>query len=225
MDSTDWPAAEFQAHRAHLRAVAYRMLGSLTEADDAVQEAWLRLTRADAGDVRNMRAWLTTVVSRVCLDMLRTRMARREDPARRARAGPGRHLRRGRSRAACAAGRLGRSRAARRPRHAVSCRTARLRPARHLRRPVRADRARPGPFPGRRQAAGQPCQAPAARHYRLSRGRSRQAARGGRRLPGRRPRGGLRGPAGRPRPGRGAPRRRGHRPAGPVPAGPRRTAR
>ncbi|MGA8463648.1 MAG: sigma-70 family RNA polymerase sigma factor [Trebonia sp.] len=80
MDTTDWAAAEFQAHRAHLRAVAYRMLGSLTEADDAVQEAWLRLTRTDAGDVRNLRAWLTTVVSRVCLDMLRTRMARREDP-------------------------------------------------------------------------------------------------------------------------------------------------
>ena len=80
MDTTDWPAAEFQAHRAHLRAVAYRMLGSLTEADDAVQETWLRLTRSDAGDVRTMRAWLTTVVSRVCLDMLRTRTARREDP-------------------------------------------------------------------------------------------------------------------------------------------------
>ena len=80
MDTTDWPAAEFQAHRAHLRAVAYRMLGSLTEADDAVQEAWLRLSRTDADDVRNMRAWLTTVVSRVCLDMLRTRVARREDP-------------------------------------------------------------------------------------------------------------------------------------------------
>lgn len=80
MDTTDWPAAEFQAHRAHLRAVAYRMLGSLNEADDAVQETWLRLTRADAGDVRNMRAWLTTVTSRVCLDMLRARTARREEP-------------------------------------------------------------------------------------------------------------------------------------------------
>jgi RNA polymerase sigma factor (sigma-70 family) len=75
-----WPAAEFQAHRAHLRAVAYRMLGSLTEADDAVQETWLRLTSTDADGVRNMRAWLTTVVSRVCLDMLRARTARREDP-------------------------------------------------------------------------------------------------------------------------------------------------
>ena len=80
MDTTDWPTAEFQAHRAHLRAVAYRMLGSLTEADDAVQETWLRLTSTDAGDVRNLRAWLTTVVSRVCLDMLRARTARREEP-------------------------------------------------------------------------------------------------------------------------------------------------
>jgi RNA polymerase sigma-70 factor (ECF subfamily) len=80
VDTTDWPAAEFQAHRAHLRAVAYRMLGSLTEADDAVQETWLRLTSTGTADVRNLRAWLTTVVSRVCLDMLRARTARREDP-------------------------------------------------------------------------------------------------------------------------------------------------
>ncbi len=80
MGTTDWPAAEFQAHRAHLRAVAYRMLGSLAEADDAVQETWLRLTSTDTDDVRNLRAWLTTVVSRVCLDMLRARTARREDP-------------------------------------------------------------------------------------------------------------------------------------------------
>jgi RNA polymerase sigma-70 factor (ECF subfamily) len=82
VNTTDWPAAEFQAHRAHLRAVAYRMLGSLTEADDAVQEAWLRLTGTStgAGDIRDMRAWLTTVVSRICLDMLRARMTRREEP-------------------------------------------------------------------------------------------------------------------------------------------------
>jgi RNA polymerase sigma factor (sigma-70 family) len=75
----DWTAAQFQAHRTHLRAVAYRMLGSLSEADDAIQEAWLRLSRAGSDDVRDLRAWLTTVVSRVCLDMLRTRAARRED--------------------------------------------------------------------------------------------------------------------------------------------------
>jgi RNA polymerase sigma-70 factor (ECF subfamily) len=71
---------EFEVHRSHLRAVAYRMLGSVSEADDALQEAWLRLSRADAGDVHNMGGWLTTVVGRVCLDMLRARRARREEP-------------------------------------------------------------------------------------------------------------------------------------------------
>jgi RNA polymerase sigma-70 factor, ECF subfamily len=79
VETTDWPAADFEAHRAHLRSVAYRMLGSLNEAEDAVQEAWLRLSRVDTGDVRDLRAWLTTVVSRVCLDMLRSRATRRED--------------------------------------------------------------------------------------------------------------------------------------------------
>jgi RNA polymerase sigma factor (sigma-70 family) len=79
VETTNWPGADFEAHRAHLRSVAYRMLGSLNEADDAVQESWLRLSRADTGDVRDLRAWLTTVVSRVCLDMLRSRTTRRED--------------------------------------------------------------------------------------------------------------------------------------------------
>jgi RNA polymerase sigma factor (sigma-70 family) len=89
VDTSDGSAADFGAHafaeqgfeehRAHLRSVAYRMLGSLTEAEDAVQEAWLRLYRADTGEVRDLRAWLTTVVSRVCLDMLRSRASRRED--------------------------------------------------------------------------------------------------------------------------------------------------
>lgn len=77
MDDT---AARFEAERAHLHAVAYRMLGSLAEAEDAVQEGWLRLQRADAGEVRNLQAWLTTVVARVCLDMLRARNTRREQP-------------------------------------------------------------------------------------------------------------------------------------------------
>src|SRR5436190_20707601 len=76
----DVSTAAFEEHRPHLRAVAYRMLGSLTEADDAVQEAWLRMARTDVGDVRNLGGWLTTVVARICLDMLRTRSARREDP-------------------------------------------------------------------------------------------------------------------------------------------------
>jgi RNA polymerase sigma factor (sigma-70 family) len=72
------PVNEFEEHRAHLRGVAYRMLGSLAEADDAVQEAWLRMDRADVGDVQNIRGWLTTVVARICLDMLRARGARAE---------------------------------------------------------------------------------------------------------------------------------------------------
>jgi RNA polymerase sigma factor (sigma-70 family) len=73
-------AEQFEEHRAHLRAAAYRMLGSASEAEDAVQESWIRLGRTDVNDVENLRAWLTTVVARVCLDMLRTRTSRREDP-------------------------------------------------------------------------------------------------------------------------------------------------
>jgi RNA polymerase sigma factor (sigma-70 family) len=80
MDENDWLAEQFEAHRTHLRAVAYRMLGSLSEADDAVQEAWLRLSRSDTSGVQNLGGWLTTVVSRVCLDMLRSRRSRREEP-------------------------------------------------------------------------------------------------------------------------------------------------
>jgi len=79
MDRDKLLAQEFEANRAHLRAVAYRMLGSTTEADDAVQEGWLRLNRADTSDVENLGGWLTTVVARVCLDMLRSRKARREE--------------------------------------------------------------------------------------------------------------------------------------------------
>lgn len=73
-------AEQFEVHRPHLRAVAYRMLGSLAEADDAVQETWIRLSRSDTRQVQNLPGWLTTVVGRVCLDMLRSRAARREDP-------------------------------------------------------------------------------------------------------------------------------------------------
>src|ERR671936_742041 len=80
MDQGDWLAERFEAHRAHLRAVAYRMLGSLTEADDAVQEAWIRLSRTGGDGVENLGGWLTTVVGRVCLDMLRSRRSRREEP-------------------------------------------------------------------------------------------------------------------------------------------------
>ena len=78
MDEHEWLAARFEEHRAHLRAVAYRMLGSLTEADDAVQDAWLRLSRSGASEVENLGGWLTTIVARVCLNMLRARNLRRE---------------------------------------------------------------------------------------------------------------------------------------------------
>jgi RNA polymerase sigma factor (sigma-70 family) len=80
MDENEWLAERFEEHRTHLRAVSYRMLGSLSEADDAVQEAWLRLSRSDRSDVENLGGWLTTVVARVCLNMLRSRKSRREEP-------------------------------------------------------------------------------------------------------------------------------------------------
>jgi RNA polymerase sigma factor (sigma-70 family) len=78
MDEHDWLAEQFQANRTHLQAVAYRMLGDLSEADDAVQEAWLHLSRSDTGGIKNLGGWLTTVVARICLDMLRSRKSRRE---------------------------------------------------------------------------------------------------------------------------------------------------
>jgi RNA polymerase sigma-70 factor (ECF subfamily) len=88
MDEEKFLAERFGANRKHLRAVAYRMLGSLSEADDAVQEAWLRFSRSDASAVDNVGGWLTTVVARVCLDMLRSRKSRREDPIETAEAAP-----------------------------------------------------------------------------------------------------------------------------------------
>ena len=80
MDERDWLAERFEEHRTHLRGVAYRMLGSISEADDAVQEAWLRLSRADSKEIENLGGWLTTVVARVSLNMLRSRKVRREEP-------------------------------------------------------------------------------------------------------------------------------------------------
>jgi len=80
MDEHEWLAEQFEAYRTHLRSVAYRMLGSVSEADDAVQESWLRLSRSDTSGVENLGGWLTTVVARVCLDMLRSRESRREEP-------------------------------------------------------------------------------------------------------------------------------------------------
>jgi RNA polymerase sigma factor (sigma-70 family) len=80
MNEQDWLAERFEEHRTHLRAVAYRMLGSVSEADDAVQEAWLRLSRSEADEIENLGGWLTTVVGRVCLNMLRSRRTRAEQP-------------------------------------------------------------------------------------------------------------------------------------------------
>ena len=80
MDEQDWLAQRFEEHRARLRAVAYRMLGSVSEADDAVQDTWLRLSRVDADEVENLGGWLTTVIARVCLNMLRSRRTRNEEP-------------------------------------------------------------------------------------------------------------------------------------------------
>ncbi len=158
MDEHDGLAERFEDHRTHLRAVAYRMLGSLSEADDAVQEAWLRLSRSDTSGVENLGGWLTTVVARVCLDMLRSRKSRREEAAGRLLC-PNRSISRGRvdPEQEVAARRLGRSRAARRARDAGSRRAARLRAARHVRRALRRDRHRswgaPRPRPGSSPAA------------------------------------------------------------------------
>src|SRR5580693_1088514 len=80
MDENQWLADRFEEHRAHLRAVAYRMLGSLAEAEDAVQDTWLRLSRTGTAEVENLGGWLTTITARVCLNMLRSRNRRREDP-------------------------------------------------------------------------------------------------------------------------------------------------
>jgi RNA polymerase sigma factor (sigma-70 family) len=80
MEQSEWLAERFEEHRSHLRAVAYRMLGSVSEADDAVQEAWLRLSRSDPSEIENLGGWLTTVVARISLNVLRSRKARREEP-------------------------------------------------------------------------------------------------------------------------------------------------
>jgi RNA polymerase sigma factor (sigma-70 family) len=154
-------AEQFERHRAHLRAVAYRMLGSTGEAEDAVREAWLRLSRADTTDVDNLRGWLTTVVGRVSLDILRARRLRREeqidvselvistgaedDPAEEAPAGGV-----GRARPAGGAGR------------AEPGRATRLCPPRHVRRPLRGDRADRRPHAGGRATARQPGPPPGA---------------------------------------------------------------
>ena len=77
---SDWLADRFEENRSHLRSVAYRMLGSIEDADDAVQEAWLRLSQRENGGIENLGGWLTTVVARICVDMLRARRSKREQP-------------------------------------------------------------------------------------------------------------------------------------------------
>ena len=179
MDERDWLAGRFEEHRTALRAVAYRMLGSLSEADDAVQEAWLRLSRTDASEIENLGAWLT--------DRRRARVAQHAacapDPCRGvARAGADRRPRGGdRPRARGLAGGRRRPGAARRARDAVAARAARVRAARHVRRPVRRDRADRRPLARGGTPARQPRAAPHPRHH--SGRRSERPARGRRRLP------------------------------------------
>src|SRR5215472_6597565 len=118
MAEADWLAERFEQNRTRLRAVAYRMLGSFTEAEDAVQEAWLRASKSDVSGVENLGAWLTTIVARVCLNAVRSRRGRREEPS-------GRYEPRGRG----ASRRRGRARAAGRARGADPGRAAGVRPA------------------------------------------------------------------------------------------------
>ena len=162
MNDQDWLAERFEANRSHLRGVAYRMLGSVTEADDAVQEAWIRLSRTDASQVDNLRAWLTTVVGRVCLNMLRSRRTRRESPLDTHVPDPILSPEDGtRSRAGSLAGRFGRARLARRPRLPDAGRTSRIRAARRLCGAVR------------RRSRRSSAERPAAARQLASRGRRR----------------------------------------------------
>ena len=201
MPTPEWLAEQFEQHRAHLRAVAYRMLGSASEADDAVQESWIRLGRTDVSGVENLRAWLTTVVARVCLDMLRTRASRREDPLdvhvpdpviTRADADPESER---------DARRLGRTRAARGTGDPRAGGAARIRAPRRVRHDVRRDRAdrrplaRGGASAREPRAASRPGQGPDRRR------RPAPAAARRRRVPGGRPRGRLRGAGRRARSG------------------------
>ena len=184
MNEQDWQRA-VRAHRPHLQAVAYRMLGSVSEADDAVQEAWLRLEpRRHATRVDNLGGWLTTVVGRVCLDMLRVAPRAARGLRRQLAARADRQPRRGdESRARGAARRLRRPRAARRARDADAGRAARVRPARHVRRAVRRDRRDRRPQPGRRAPAREPRPPARARRAAERRRRPGAAARGRRRVP------------------------------------------
>src|SRR5215217_7610743 len=139
MEKEKWLAEQFEAHRDHLQRVAYRMLGATGEADDAVQEAWLRLSRAEAAGIDNLGGWLTTVVARVCLDTLRSRKSRREDPLE--------------GEPQPAAGHEG---AVDPEREAELADSGGLRAARHVRPAVRGDRAHRRPIADGGTAARQP---------------------------------------------------------------------
>src|SRR5207237_7459657 len=163
MEDLQWLAERFEENRGHLRAVAYRMLGSASEADDAIQETWLRLGGSDASSIENLGGWLTTVVARVCLDMLRSRTSRREEAldTQVAEAGAKREGR-GRSRAGSATCRLSRPRSAGGTRPAHPRRAPRVRDARHVCRALRGDRANRRALPRRGPAARQPAPPPCA---------------------------------------------------------------
>src|SRR5215212_2969421 len=182
MDEQAWMAERFEEHRSRLRAVAYRMLGSTGEADDAVQEAWLRFSRSGADGVENLNGWLTTVTARGAAGEATGHAlgyARGAGPDR----GPrGQH----RPRAGGAPGRLREPRAARGPRNPDPRREACVRFARHVRDTLRRDRPHRGPFPGRHAAAREPRSSPGAWGNRGPRRRSRPPAGGRGRLPRRR---------------------------------------
>jgi RNA polymerase sigma factor (sigma-70 family) len=222
MHSRDELAHRFQAQRGHLHEVAYRMLGSASEAEDAVQETWLRLERADVSEVQNLAAWLRTVVSRVCLDMLRSRAARREDllgqqvPAASPAPSPDGEP----EQEAILADSVGR---------ALLVVLDTLGPAEriafvlhdHVRGAVRRDRPGRGPHPGQHEEAGQPGAAAGPGHAHSQRRGTGPAPAGGRglsrRVTGGRRRGGARGAG----PGRAAPGRPGRPASGPGRRGPR----
>ena len=142
MDEKKFPADLFEANRAHLTAVAYRMLGSRSEAEDAVQEAWLRLSRSDTSAVDNLGGWLTTVVARICLDVLRQRKSRREEPLVFGETAPEPAAPDAEPDREMHARRLGRPGHAGGAEHAGAGRADRLRPARHVRPALRGDRRR-----------------------------------------------------------------------------------
>src|SRR5580658_10123254 len=143
MADSDWLTAAFEENRSHLRAVAYRLLGSMSDADDAVQDTWLRLTGADTSEVENLAGWLTTVVARVSLNMLRSRRQRHEQPV--------------------GAGRLRGPGAAGGPGHALAARAPGVRAARHVRDAVHGGGGGTRALAGGDPAAGEPGQAPCAR--------------------------------------------------------------